>query len=442
MKLKVKKKKILSTFIYLTAIISLFGSVSADVGDICPSGLEINGGQCATYESIRENLNFCGLSDVNETHNPNNFGIEISFVGNTECVRISDINKYAYGPESTCPSGYGVKNINTQKVGCLNPHQAAATNYLLENGDLPPGVLTAGTVPDPTEPISLGLAERVTNTYAWALGISGMLALGIIIFGGVLYSASGGNPGRIDEAKKWIQHALFGLALLFSSYLLLNLINPDLTRLQEIFLDPNPQIQGPTLERRPGAGKLFGKCVKGKPTEHPTPNYGGSTCGGFYTGTSAPVGNFGDDPICNRPDLGLASFKASLKSAMKQELRATGAFCETNVNRLTRIMIDMVVVGESGYNPNAFATCSSSGHGAFGLFQMNPVDPRNPNSISSSIDRGDVPWREQVRSAAYKLAEGPRGHLYWEQWPGREEGNPLPKEIDCGGGNNDELEFR
>src|SRR3989338_7229324 len=104
--------------------------------------------------------------------------------------------------------------------------------------------------------ISLGLAERVSNTYTWALGIGGMVALGIIIFGGVLYSASGGNPGRIDEAKKWIQHALFGLALLFSSYLLLTLINPDLTRLQEIFLDPNPQIQGPTLERRPGAGGM------------------------------------------------------------------------------------------------------------------------------------------------------------------------------------------
>src|SRR3989344_6220362 len=114
--------------------------------------------------------------------------------------------------------------------------------------------LTRETLAEATSTkISLGLAERVTNTYAWALGISGMLALGIIIFGGVLYSASGGNPGRIDEAKKWIQHALFGLALLFSSYLLLNLINPDLTRLQEIFLDPNPQIQGPTLERRPGA---------------------------------------------------------------------------------------------------------------------------------------------------------------------------------------------
>src|SRR3989344_3628716 len=106
----------------------------------------------------------------------------------------------------------------------------------------------------PTEPIPLGLAQRVSNTYTWALGIGGMVALGIIIFGGVMYSASGGNPSRMDEAKKWIQHALFGLALLFSSYLLLNFINPDLTSLEEVFLDPNPQVEGPKLKNLPGAG--------------------------------------------------------------------------------------------------------------------------------------------------------------------------------------------
>src|SRR3989344_3888288 len=115
--------------------------------------------------------------------------------------------------------------------------------------------LTRETLAEATSTkISLGLAERVSNTYSWALGIGGMVALGIIIFGGVLYSASGGNPSRMDEAKKWIQHALFGLALLFSSYLLLNFINPDLTRLEEIFLEQNPQVEGPTLENLPGAG--------------------------------------------------------------------------------------------------------------------------------------------------------------------------------------------
>ena len=91
------------------------------------------------------------------------------------------------------------------------------------------------------EPIAIGLAERVDAFYGWAIGIGAVVALAIMIYGGVLYSASAGNPSGIEEAKKWIQHALFGLGLLLASFLILNTINPELTRLEQIFLDPNPR---------------------------------------------------------------------------------------------------------------------------------------------------------------------------------------------------------
>jgi len=111
--------------------------------------------------------------------------------------------------------------------------------------------ITPGAVDEDkvTGPVSLGLARRVSNFYNWALGAGSMIALAIIIYGGVLYSASGGNPGRIEEAKKWMQHAVFGLILLLASYVILNTINPDLTNLEEIFLDPNPTTEGQVLER-------------------------------------------------------------------------------------------------------------------------------------------------------------------------------------------------
>ena len=94
---------------------------------------------------------------------------------------------------------------------------------------------------EPTS-IFLGLAPAVYNFYIWSMSIGGLLALSIIIYGGVLYSASGGNPGRMGEAKKWIASALFGLALLFSSFLILNTINPDLTNLKDIELITNPDV--------------------------------------------------------------------------------------------------------------------------------------------------------------------------------------------------------
>ena len=96
--------------------------------------------------------------------------------------------------------------------------------------------------------IYIGLSERVYNFYNWALGVGGMVALALIIYAGVLYSASGGNPGRMTEAKLWIQHALFGLALLFGSYIVLSFINPNLTTLEDVFVESAPQVSGGRLE--------------------------------------------------------------------------------------------------------------------------------------------------------------------------------------------------
>jgi len=96
--------------------------------------------------------------------------------------------------------------------------------------------------------ISLGLAERVATLYNWALGIGGVLALGVIIYGGLMYTASGGNASTIGEAKKWITSAIFGLILLLSSYLILNILNPSLTTLKEIVLGFNPRIEAPPID--------------------------------------------------------------------------------------------------------------------------------------------------------------------------------------------------
>ncbi len=95
---------------------------------------------------------------------------------------------------------------------------------------------------------SLDLARQVSNLYNWAIGAGAIVALGIIIYGGVLYSASAGNASRIGEAKTWIQSAIFGLILLFSSYLILFTINPDLVKLEDIFLEKNVPINPSGIE--------------------------------------------------------------------------------------------------------------------------------------------------------------------------------------------------
>ena len=70
----------------------------------------------------------------------------------------------------------------------------------------------------------------VINFYWFALLISGILAFGAIVWGGVKYTIAAGNPSAQSEGKDWIMGALLGLLLLAGSYLVLNTINPALTK--------------------------------------------------------------------------------------------------------------------------------------------------------------------------------------------------------------------
>lgn len=90
------------------------------------------------------------------------------------------------------------------------------------------------------------LVSRTTNLYNTALAFGAILALGVIVYGGVRYSASAGNPSGIGEAKKWVTAGLLGLLLLFSSFLILNTINPALTEPEDPLL-PRQESEDPDL---------------------------------------------------------------------------------------------------------------------------------------------------------------------------------------------------
>jgi hypothetical protein len=71
----------------------------------------------------------------------------------------------------------------------------------------------------------------IAGFYQFALLIGGILAFGAIVFGGVKYTASAGNPSSQSDAKEWIEGALIGLLLLAGVYLILYVINPNLVNL-------------------------------------------------------------------------------------------------------------------------------------------------------------------------------------------------------------------
>lgn len=70
--------------------------------------------------------------------------------------------------------------------------------------------------------------------YKWAILVGALIATIMIMFGGMMYLLSAGNPTKIEEAKSRITSALLGLFLLLGSYTLLYLINPDLVKFKSL----------------------------------------------------------------------------------------------------------------------------------------------------------------------------------------------------------------
>lgn len=78
------------------------------------------------------------------------------------------------------------------------------------------------------------IGEYIQAIYNYAIGIVGILAAVVLMFGGVIWLTAGGSPERVKEAKAWIGASISGLILVLCSYMILNTINPDLVSFKEI----------------------------------------------------------------------------------------------------------------------------------------------------------------------------------------------------------------
>jgi len=76
------------------------------------------------------------------------------------------------------------------------------------------------------------LQELVQYFYEWTIALGGLAAFIAIIGAGFKYMSSTGNDSKMNEAKKEINSAFYGLLLLLSSFLILNTINPELVNLK------------------------------------------------------------------------------------------------------------------------------------------------------------------------------------------------------------------
>ncbi len=79
--------------------------------------------------------------------------------------------------------------------------------------------------------LNMPLNQIIAWFYYFIIGIAGLSAFVMLVWGGFQYLSSAGNPTAISDAKDRIKSALLGLLIILTSWLILQVINPDLTTL-------------------------------------------------------------------------------------------------------------------------------------------------------------------------------------------------------------------
>jgi hypothetical protein len=154
---------------------------------------------------------------------------------------------------------------------------------------VPFGEVKAGAI----GPTSIG--TYVKAIYKYAIGIVGILAAVVLMFGGLLWLTAGGNANQVGEAKAWIGAALTGLIVALCSFMILATISPKLVEINPI---ETPIVAPADLSSSQDSSKTCG--VMGV-----NPNANGGICPDGYTSrpedrcgvTSVPSGQ-----VCCCPD--------------------------------------------------------------------------------------------------------------------------------------------
>lgn len=92
------------------------------------------------------------------------------------------------------------------------------------------------------------LATYINAVYKYAIGLGVLIAIITVMFAGFRWMTSFGNAKAISDAKQMVTNAVLGLALLFGSYSVLYIVNPNLVELKSLTIFSPDAIQFSPLE--------------------------------------------------------------------------------------------------------------------------------------------------------------------------------------------------
>lgn len=75
---------------------------------------------------------------------------------------------------------------------------------------------------------SQDIGNFIGQIYSFSLTVAGIVIFVRFIYAGFLYLTAAGNTSNVSRARSIMINGIWGVVLLFSAYLILNVINPDL----------------------------------------------------------------------------------------------------------------------------------------------------------------------------------------------------------------------
>jgi hypothetical protein len=71
---------------------------------------------------------------------------------------------------------------------------------------------------------SADLKQTILNIITFVLGLLGLIAVIMILYGGFIWLTAGGNEDKVDSAKKIISSAAIGLVIILISWAIVNFV--------------------------------------------------------------------------------------------------------------------------------------------------------------------------------------------------------------------------
>lgn len=110
--------------------------------------------------------------------------------------------------------GLFVLGLTTVLLVIFTALGGVASAQLIQTGDVPQNISAGGG----------DFRAIILNIVNFFLGFLGLIAVIMVIYGGITYVTAGGNQEAIDKAKKIIMYAIIGIVIVLISFALINTV--------------------------------------------------------------------------------------------------------------------------------------------------------------------------------------------------------------------------